>query len=215
MRIKVNFPMFYLKDRLDRVRDRLRSGRAEVLHAVGVQILSLAKLDYVTLARGGTTDDGRHWDPLDRATIEARVRSRAPAKRIVAKRRALAAQIRSIKGKGAPEKRKALRRQRSELSAQLQALIDAEFAKHEIGVNTGLQRASAAPGFVGPDGEGGNILEVDPTVGYVTVGFGRDYSGFFDDQRKLLPDPVPQSWIGAAAGIVEEWADGIVREEFS
>ena len=74
--------------RLDIV--RFKAGRNDCLEQLGIQVLSFAQLDYVTKARGGTGEDGVKWDEVTRATIEARVRSRTPAKRIVQQRRDLA-----------------------------------------------------------------------------------------------------------------------------
>lgn len=63
---------------------------------------------------------------------------------------------------------------------------------HEIGRDTGLQLNSATPGFMGPDGSGGNIFTQDEVS--FTVGFGRNYSQYFDKWRKLIPDVLPASW---------------------
>lgn len=61
-----------------------------------------------------------------------------------------------------------------------------------IGIDTGLQQASASPGFQGSDGKGGNIDIVTETS--VTVGYGREYSGYFDAARPLLPTVLPEAW---------------------
>ena len=63
---------------------------------------------------------------------------------------------------------------------------------YQIGVDTGLQLNSAGPGFAGPDGKGGNIFEQDDVS--VTIGFGRSYSSYFDEHRKLIPDTLPDDW---------------------
>jgi len=49
----------------------------------------------------------------------------------------------------------------------------------QIGVDTGLMRATIQPGFSDPDGKGGNVMEVKG--GEVTVGFGRAYAKYFDE----------------------------------
>lgn len=49
----------------------------------------------------------------------------------------------------------------------------------QIGVDTGLMRATVQPGFSDPDGKGGNVMEV--SGGEVTVGFGRAYAKYFDE----------------------------------
>lgn len=79
----------------------------------------------------------------------------------------------------------------------------------EIGVDTGLQRASASPGFRGPDGKGGNAFDIGP--GQVTVGYNRSYSPFFDRARPLIPDPIPAAWKQRVGQIARTWADGIIK----
>jgi hypothetical protein len=59
-----------------------------------------------------------------------------------------------------------------------------------IGIDTGLQRASASPGFAAAGG--GNVLNVTPRA--VTVGFARSYSKYFDAERPLLPERLPAAW---------------------
>lgn len=59
-----------------------------------------------------------------------------------------------------------------------------------IGVDRGLQRSSASPGFHSE--EGGNVFEQNDVS--VTVGYGMNYSGHFDLHRKLFPDILPEPW---------------------
>ena len=82
--------------------------------------------------------------------------------------------------------------------------------QNEIGVDTGLQRASASPGFVGPDGKGGNFFVQDADS--VTVGYGREYSEHFDAQRPLLPDTLPDEWVQHQEEVLKEWAEKIIDE---
>ena len=79
-----------------------------------------------------------------------------------------------------------------------------------IGINTGLQLNSAAPGFKGPDGKGGNVKVVTTTD--VTVGYGREYSGHFDEDRPLLPVTLPEAWRKSIKGIVVRGVERILRE---
>lgn len=76
-----------------------------------------------------------------------------------------------------------------------------------IGIDTGLQQASGAPGFNAAGG--GNIFEIKPPD-EVTVGYGRSYSKFFDMQRKLLPDKLPASWRLLLQSVVGRWLQKIV-----
>lgn len=199
-------------------RDTLRSERKEILTVIGVYLLQKAQLDYRTKARGGTGEDGVKWARLKRSTIANRVRRRAAAKRIVAERRTLAYQIRAIRAglqtvPNAAQTIAAMRQRRKDLGVKLESLIDTEFSNHEIGVDTGLQRASASPGFQAPDGLGGNLLvitEVD-----VTIGYAREYSKYFDELRKLFPENVPELWQTEIEAIVEDWAETLLTRELS
>lgn len=198
---------------------QIETEQAACLQQLGVQLLSFAQLDYVTKARGGTGTDGIKWAKDQRSTIEHRVRSRAPAKRIVERRRELAARIREVirqrsgRGKGrkgwVKTQLASLRKQRKALSARLQALVDKEFASYEIGVDHGLQRASAQPGFSGGDGDGGNVFKVEQHA--VTVGYGRSYSAAFDELRPLLPEIIPQSWWPALDAIAVKFGATILQ----
>lgn len=183
----------------------LRQQRPAVLHECGVQLLSLAREAYVTKSQGGTGSDGIQWAKLSRATIEQRVRSRGPARQIVAERKRLAEQIQTTKGKGAPARIKQLRARRATLSARLQALVDAEFQRHAIGIDTGLQLNSSQPGFIPADGQGGGLFQVGEN--FVTVGFARSYSRHFDEKRKLLPDSIPENWQRRLDAIVARHAN--------
>lgn len=192
------------------------------MHLVGVQTLSLARLAYRDKSRGNTGSDGITWDKLSRKTIEARVRKRAPSKRIVEQRRKVAKQIEQTleqakqqSGKGSGKRRKSrgkppkekvatLRKKRKDLLAKHQALVDREFSKHAIGIDTGLQFNSSQPGFAATDGRGGNLLEVQGTV--VTVGFLRVYSEHFDKRRKLMPETLPDRWQEELAKVVGRWS---------
>ena len=80
-----------------------------------------------------------------------------------------------------------------------------------IGIDTGLQQNSAAPGFNGPDGKGGNVLTV--TDHDVTVGFARSYSGYFDAARPLLPATLPEKWREECEAIAARGIERIFRDE--
>lgn len=205
-----------------RLQAALRRGRPDLLNQLGVQLLSLSQQAYRQKSRKQRGSDGITWSPLQRKTIENRVRRRAPAKRIVQQRRQLSDELRSLNaGSGKVkrgENRKAaierVRAKRKELSAKLQQLIDTEFAKYEIGRDTGLQLASASPGFAAPDGKGGNLLRVNGTSS-VTVGYNRKYSKHFDAKRTLLPATPPPDWQKRLDNLTKKWADKIIKGAIS
>ncbi|MCC7425017.1 MAG: hypothetical protein IT428_32510 [Planctomycetaceae bacterium] len=209
-RFNIKQPLSELAARIRATQGKLEDDHRNLLDLLGTQMLSLAQQDYVTKARGGTASDGTKWAKLSRATLEARVRRRAPARAIVRQRRDLAAQIKKLtKAKDAP-KRKALIQKRQALKVKLEALIDKEMGRHEIGVDTGLQRSSATPGFKGTDGKGGNVKTV--TGDSVTVGYARNYSKFFDEKRPLMPKELPPPWIEKLEKTTQLWAEKIVRD---
>jgi len=79
----------------------------------------------------------------------------------------------------------------------------------QIGVDTGLLRASAQPGFAGSDGRGGNVFALTPDS--VTVGYGRNYAKYFDAARPLMPDPLPADWQKRLENIVGVQAEKTVK----
>lgn len=209
-RAVVRFPVDELTAQIRAVQGQLVSDRRNLLTQLGVELLSLSQLAYRDKARGGMGSDGIAWKRLERSTIEMRVRSRAPAKRIVAQRRELARQIKQIRGLGSAARKRPLIARRRELARQLRAMVDREMASHEIGVDTGLQRASAGPGFQTNDGRGGNVFDV--TAGSVTVGYGRDYSQRFDRTRPLMPAILPAAWQQKLESVAAKWGEDVLRQ---
>lgn len=112
-----------------------------------------------------------------------------------------------IRGAGTTiaEKVAKLRRKRLELLLKLEQMVDREFAQHEIGVNTGLQRSSATPGYRATDSKGGNLFEKG--TDFVTVGYARNYSKFFDEKRSLLPAELPADWQRKIDKTATDWME--------
>lgn len=156
-----------------------------------MQLLSFSKLDYVAKGRGQTGSDGIKWEPLAQSTIE--------------RKRKKAGLIEAPKNSKERQKNRKARRKRTR-SGKPRPQVGAI----QIGVDTGLQLASAAPGFRGPDGKGGNFFEIGGNQ--VTVGYNRSYSEFFDRKRPILPEEVPRIWIPPLERIVEKWADKILSD---
>lgn len=77
-----------------------------------------------------------------------------------------------------------------------------------IGVDTGLMRAAALPGYRGND----RIYNINEAAEEVTVGFGRSYAEYFDEDRPLLPKDMPREWEAEIDNIIEEHYDIIFRE---
>lgn len=76
-------------------------------------------------------------------------------------------------------------------------------AKGVIGIDTGLQLASASPGHAN------NLFRNDRSS--VTVGYNRTYSKYFDAVRPLLPETLPQSWRSQMAAMILRWAQKIIQ----
>lgn len=77
-----------------------------------------------------------------------------------------------------------------------------------IGIDTGLQLSSASPGFSATGG--GNVFRLTNTS--ITVGYGRFYSVYFDEERPLLPDKLPAPWVKDLEEIVGRWAAELLRK---
>lgn len=200
MRIRLDFPLNDIKRDLIKIQERLKKDRPRVLGAIGSRVKDFATRDYLSLSKGGSSAGGAQWKALDEDTFESAARRKTAAKRLVSQRRALASQIRLTKGKGSQAKRAALRQKRAVLMARLRALFATEATKHAVGVDVGVQK-------VGPR------YKVDAQMASVSVGFGRKYSDMFDEERELMPDEPPASWLNTCDEILESWADSIARSE--
>lgn len=219
--------------------ETLRARISEGAMAVGVSVLAHVQKDYETKSRHGTGEDGVQWMDLSEKTLEARVRRRSPAQKIVEERKQIAQEIRGILHGGLTPTRKVTRgknkgqrvavpkevavaerrKRRETLSKQLNNLLLKELSSYQIGVDQGLQRSSAAPGFDDPkkiwelnasDADGGNIFVVDG--GTVTLGYGRSYSAAFDADRPIFPDQLPAGWREDAEKTLHDWTDEVVSE---
>lgn len=76
-----------------------------------------------------------------------------------------------------------------------------------IGIDTGLQLSSASPGFKD------NIFDIQTSS--VTVGYGRSYSKYFDEQRPLMPNRLPPKWRELCDNIVFRWLRNIFTKRLS
>lgn len=187
MKFRIKYPMAEIREKVKITQRELKAEKPKLLKVLGVQLLSFTKLDYETKGRGGTGTDGITWKPLAESTIEQKT-SRETAK-----------PQKSKNGRIKPRKTGSGKRMPALGSVQ-------------IGVDTGLQRASASPGFIGKDGKGGNLFQLDTNV--VTVGYNRSYSGYFDEERSLLPKVLPEKWKKELDDLVQEWADDVVKKYF-
>ena len=78
----------------------------------------------------------------------------------------------------------------------------------QIGVDRGLMRNSVNPGFAST---GGKDL-FDNRGESITVGYGMKYAKYFDEDRELIPDPVPKEWIEEAELMTQDWLDESIRK---
>jgi len=229
----IGYPVAQVRKMTEAIANKMRERISEGAMAVGISVLGNAQQAYEAKSRHGTGSDGITWKELKPETLEARVRRRAPSRRIVERRAELAAEIRNLthspgkaktsKGRISEAARiatkiKTLRQKRDDLKKQHEALVAAEIGNHQIGVDTGLQRASASPGFSDPhgiwskspvDSLGQNLFVVNG--GEVAIGYHRDYSAAFDAVRPLFPDTLPTEWRADAEEIAHEWASEVIR----
>jgi hypothetical protein len=90
----------------------------------------------------------------------------------------------------------------------------------QIGVDTGLMRASAQPGFSGSattrSGQkrtATNVFAVSERS--VTVGYAREYAEYFDEVRPLLPEKLPRYYQDALDDSAQRFLDKYVKGEFA
>jgi hypothetical protein len=174
------------RQRLTRAVQDMDRRLPELLQEIGVSLLSNARLDFEVKSRGGTGAGGIRWAALAESTEKQKAR----------------------RGRKPKKTKKGTKRKKDSVTG-------AKVGKSQIGVNTGLLRNSSTPGFQGPDGAGGNVLEV--TGHQVTVGFGRTYAKHFDGggrgpARPLLPEELPQEWEGDTNAIVDDWLRDVFGE---
>lgn len=60
--------------RVGAAKQQVINQKAEIIQAIGVQVLALNQMDYRTLSRGGTGSDGRRWKALDPKTVARKAR---------------------------------------------------------------------------------------------------------------------------------------------
>lgn len=150
-----------------RVSLRTLSDLQRVTERVGETALEQTRIDYDRKSRGQTGMGGVRWDQVTEAAILKRAQ-RQPSWKLSA----------SLD----PDQKRAVR----------QRLI-AQARNGLIGVDKRYQLASLQPGYGGPDGQGGNVFEIDNEG--VTVGVNRDYSHHFDSLREIFPDDLPAEFV--------------------
>lgn len=126
-----------------------------------------------------------------------------------ANKRLIVALKKQPRGTGKTEQIRKLRLQRAELLEKLESLIDAAMANHEIGTDTGLQRASIQEAFkTATVTQHGNTAEI-------TVGYWRQYSAAFDVKRPLIPEPIPNHWQERLERKAERWGGDLLQGVFA
>lgn len=208
MKIKINLKEVTqaIREETNLTQKAIREERPALLKALGIQLLSLSRIDYETKGRGGTGVDGIAWKPLAPSTIEQKNRRGKKQSGTAAK-----AAEKTLKGR----KRGGQTRKAKAAKAFLRSA-----ASTQIGVDTGMQRASSAPGFRGGGGtkangkpgkgSGGNLFDLKPDA--VTVGYLRSYSQYFDAVRPIFPTELPGPWNKELELILKDWMDRIINE---
>lgn len=236
--IHVVFPTAEIEAALDAATVALHQQRKELLDVVGVQLLQFAKLAYEEKSHGKQGRDGITWDWITVGTLMGRLRKAGHVKvkpktingkavksltvsKTVKANQQLFTQLAKAGVRFRDKSGKVIKgsRNRTKAGTTIHADSDTRSRKvkvapgsYQIGINTGLQRNSATPGFVGPDGKGGNIKTVSDTV--LTVGFGRSYSKYFDAKRKLFPDQLPEPWREELEELLSDAGGKIIEKAF-
>ena len=175
----------------------------ELLTALGKLLLARVQEAYDVKADHGKGSDGITWPDVSRRTLEARVLRRGPARLLRDQIDRLNEQLRQLSNsKNQAARRTQIRRTIDQAQQRINALIEQEVASHQIGIDTGLQRAAKATDLddnvwnrPDEDGRGQNVFAVTDTS--VTVGYQRTYSQYFDAARTLIPETIPEAWLSA------------------
>lgn len=212
----VHFPTAELTDAVDAVTAAIEQHRKDTFEILGVQLLQFIQLAYIDKSHGHLAEDGISWEPIQVATILGRLRKaghiethrhkfdqRQTYHKVVrtvkrnaelfAELEAAGVEIRDKKGKRVSAAKRHRAGNVLHVDAETRkAKVTVSPGAYQIGIDTGLQFNSASPGFAGPDGKGGNVFLQDEIS--FTVGFGRNYSKYFDRHRKLIPEVLPEAW---------------------
>jgi phage gpG-like protein len=172
-----------------------------LLLRLGVTALSLCKVRFETLSRGGTYE-GEKWAPLAPSTIAGRRRPKGVPTRYQARRGVAEAALKLQKARrGSKAQQKALKAYERSKKKAAQA-----FAPLQILVDTGVLRASLSPGLEGPSGDANQVFKLES--GAVIVGTKLFYARFHQygtrrmPARPPLPEKFPPAWhqpLGEAA----------------
>lgn len=184
---------------------------------MGVTLLSKIQQNFVVLSRGGTSEAGYRWKPLERKTIAARRISNAGKKAlgITGKReRGLLTPTQNTRWKRLYSQnltRFILRGMAEGAAKSLAAAIAWNTLKAEgaqtklqvygsrtvdIGRDTGILFRSLTPGIEDkPSNADQQIFQV--VNGFITVGTNVPYASAFHKHRPLWPDKMPNSWMDA------------------
>lgn len=189
---------------------KLQGDTQNLLQILGTQALSLERLNYRKKARRDVGDDGVRWNEITDSALASRLRKRSAWKNITRDLEALSKEQKALKGPGKAKRLAAIRKRRASLRERRKRLIAKERSNHEIGVDTGLQRASSSPGFNASDGKGGNLFRFEGTA--VVIGYNRQYSPHFDKLRPLMPQSLPTTWREALEKRIAVWADKLTNE---
>lgn len=184
---------------------------------MGVALLSKVQQNFVILSRGGVSDGGYRWAPLQRKTIAARRISSAGKKAlgVTGKReRGLLTPAQNERWKKIFHQQlvRALVRGMSESAAKSMAAaiawttLKAEGAQTklqvygsrvvDIGRDTGILFRSLTPGIEDrPSNADQQIFDV--ANGFITVGTNVPYASAFHKRRPLWPEKMPSRWMDA------------------
>lgn len=183
-----------LDEEVTRARDLAKATDEQattILEAIGIQVLSWIWQDYRTKARGGTDPAGNKWKPITKAAIRSRLLKRQSYRSKVDQVRALQQQNQVTAGQafwlqlgrqpaGVAE---STSKRIQSLHKQKRDMVDAEHAKHEIGVDTGrlVNSLEVGRGYVSD-----TILDVDRKS--VRVGSALKYAAHFNAKRPIIDE---------------------------
>lgn len=204
--------------RLRAARAKLPAARKAGMRSVGVQVIAWAVRDFRGRSTGGS-QGGTTWRRIGRSAIASRLAKRSPWQAIGTTLAAMTAVERPLRenmarmmpGSGTRQQRGAIahafeeanpiiktnKAKRKKLKAKRKSMIDSEFARHAIGVDTGRlvnslvwgepELAGINPGKMRPGTPPPPRAEFKEGKDSITVGSNLEYAKHFDKIRPVFP----------------------------
>lgn len=233
--IKITIPVDPLLQLTRAAQVKLAAESKDLLDIMGTMLLGQIQTAYKVKARGGTAEDGISWEPIQARTLLARMRRAGHIKKVKQKAGVKARpQFRIAKsnaennkafgqmarqgaikplsgGRGSARFRRGSTFQVTSSAKRKRGRkrISPGAGGYEIGVDSGLQINTLQPGKSGTAGPS-KVVQGNAVI----VGAAMEYSQYFDEDRPIIPDVLPDIWVEELEAEAARFADEIMETVF-